>query len=134
MCELLGIEKTRTTPGRPQSDGMVERFNRTMINIVTSLVAKDQSDWDLHVQFAAMYYRATEHRANGETPNAMVFGRELTQPVDLQFRFLDEENRTQAPKYVGELQDRLIKTHQVMEQRLVRGGGKSSEKVLRYQK
>ena len=121
MCELLGIEKTRTTPGRPQSDGMVERFNRTMMNIVTSLVAKDQSDWDLHVQFAAMYYRATEHRATGETPNAMVFGRELTQPVDLQFRFLDEENRTQAPKYVGELQDRLIKTHQVMEQRLVRG-------------
>ena len=25
VCKLLGIEKTRTTPGRPQSDGMIER-------------------------------------------------------------------------------------------------------------
>ena len=76
---------------------MVERFNRTMMNIVTSQVAKDKSDLDLHVQFTAIYYRATKHRDTGETPNAMVFGRELTQPVDLQFRFLDEENRKKAP-------------------------------------
>jgi transposase InsO family protein len=27
MCRLLGINKTRTTPLHPQSDGMVERFN-----------------------------------------------------------------------------------------------------------
>ena len=27
LCKLLGIEKTRTTPYRPQSDGLVERFN-----------------------------------------------------------------------------------------------------------
>ena len=25
VCNILGIQKTRTTPGRPQSDGMVER-------------------------------------------------------------------------------------------------------------
>ena len=65
-----------------------------------------------------MYFRATEHKATGETPNAMVFGRELTQPIDLQFRFLDEETKSQAPNYVIDLQERLIKTHQVMEQRL----------------
>ena len=30
MCRLLGVKKTRTTPLHPQSDGMVERFNRTI--------------------------------------------------------------------------------------------------------
>lgn len=30
MCVLLGIEKTRTSPYHPKSDGMVERFNTTL--------------------------------------------------------------------------------------------------------
>lgn len=29
MCQILGIEKTQTTSYRPQSDGMIERANRT---------------------------------------------------------------------------------------------------------
>ena len=32
MCNRLGIKKTRTTPLHPQSDGMVERCNRTIGN------------------------------------------------------------------------------------------------------
>ena len=30
VCQILGINKTRTTPLHPQSDGMVERFNGTL--------------------------------------------------------------------------------------------------------
>ena len=30
LCKMLQIEKTRTTPFNPKSDGLVERFNRTL--------------------------------------------------------------------------------------------------------
>jgi transposase InsO family protein len=33
ICKLLGLHKTRTTSLRPQSDGMVEKFNATIENI-----------------------------------------------------------------------------------------------------
>ena len=35
-CQLLGVQKTRTSPYHPQSDGLIERFNRTLFNMLSS--------------------------------------------------------------------------------------------------
>ncbi|PIK39039.1 Retrovirus-related Pol polyprotein from transposon [Apostichopus japonicus] len=45
MCRLLDIHKTRTTPFHPQSDGMVERFNRTLEDMLSLVVSENQKDW-----------------------------------------------------------------------------------------
>ena len=39
VTEVLGIRKTRTTPLYPHSDGMVERFNRTMEEHLSKVMA-----------------------------------------------------------------------------------------------
>ena len=47
ICKLLGVVKTRTIPYHPQSDRLVERFNHTLLNML-SIAAQDQErDWDL---------------------------------------------------------------------------------------
>ena len=38
ICKLLGVRKTRTTPYHPQGDGMVERFNRTLISLLSAAI------------------------------------------------------------------------------------------------
>lgn len=40
MTKLLGIQKTRTTALHPQSDGMIERFNKTVGNMLATQIEK----------------------------------------------------------------------------------------------
>ncbi|KII71847.1 Retrovirus-related Pol polyprotein [Thelohanellus kitauei] len=49
ICQLHKIKKTRTTPYHPQSDGMIERFNRTLIGML-SKASMDPMDWDKNLQ------------------------------------------------------------------------------------
>ena len=44
MCRIMEIDKTRTTPLRPQSDGMVKRFNRTLEAMLSKFVDGDQKN------------------------------------------------------------------------------------------
>ena len=51
MCELFEIDKSRTTPFHPQSDGMVERYNRTLQQMLAMFVNQHKDDWDDHLQW-----------------------------------------------------------------------------------
>ena len=83
MCDILGVQKTRTTPLRPQSDGMVERFNRTLETMLTLFTAENQKDWDEHLPQLMMAYRSAEHETTGRSPCEMMLGRAIQLPVDL---------------------------------------------------
>lgn len=74
---MLGIRKTRTTPYHPRGDGMVERFNRTLIGILSAYVDSDQSDWDLHMPMVNMAYRSSVQETTGFTPNKLMLGMEI---------------------------------------------------------
>ena len=47
LCQLLGMKKTRTTAYHPQSDGLVERMNKTLMEAISKYVSNNQRDWDL---------------------------------------------------------------------------------------
>ena len=42
VCQLLEVTKTRTTPCHPQSDRMVERFNRTLLSMLSTAINYDE--------------------------------------------------------------------------------------------
>ena len=46
VCNVMGIKKTNTTAYHPQTDGLVERFNRTLADMLAKTVERSGKDWD----------------------------------------------------------------------------------------
>jgi hypothetical protein len=53
--------------------------------MLSAFVNEHQNDWDEHLPYISMAYRAAEHETMGITPNYMMLGREVTTPLDIQY-------------------------------------------------
>ena len=112
MCQLLGIQKTRTTAHHPQSDGMVERFNRTIEDQLAKFVDyHHQRDWDEHILYLMLAYRSVIHESTGCTPAKVMFGRDLRLPVDLLLGHPEEDVLSSGVDYTRELCEKLELVH-----------------------
>jgi hypothetical protein len=114
LNKLLGVEKTRTTPYRPQSDGMVERFNRTIQQMLKAFVNENRNDWDDHLPYLTMAYRASVHDSTGCTPQLLMLGREVRMPIDIMFGPppMEEEHYQCPVEYVEWVRRTLANTFQ----------------------
>ncbi|VDI25057.1 Hypothetical predicted protein [Mytilus galloprovincialis] len=116
ICKFLEIDKTRTTPGHPRSDGLVERSNRTIKDMISKYVRTDQRDWDRWIDFVAMAYNSTPHQSTEISPFRMIFGEEMRMPLDV---ILAEELCENGSELVSEhdhvmkLQDKLKTIHEI---------------------
>ncbi|GFW87605.1 retrovirus-related Pol polyprotein from transposon 412 [Trichonephila clavipes] len=124
LCEILTIDKTRTTALHPQSDGMVERFNRTILNSISLLVSSNQQDWDKKLPFFLLAYRRAVYEQTGYSLYQMLFGRDLRLPADLLF-----SRPPDAPlvpeEYIQKLPARMEEMHHLSRERI----GTTSEKM-----
>ena len=113
MCKILGISKTRTTPYNPKSDGMVERYNRTIVNAVSLMIQphQGQKDWDVYLPYVGLAYRASVQESTGESPNMMMLGREVNLPIDLLVGAVPHEKEYESD-YADELRDNLRAIHE----------------------
>ncbi|XP_061191689.1 uncharacterized protein LOC133199898 [Saccostrea echinata] len=99
LCNILGIHRTRTTAFHPKSDGMVERFNKTLATMLTAYVADHQHDWDKHLPYVLMAYRSAVHESTGYTPNMLMLGREVSTPLDTMYELPIDRERTTVHEY-----------------------------------
>ena len=83
LCQWMCIDKIRTTAYRPSTNGMVERYHRTLNSILGKIIRDDQRNWCEKVPIAAAAYRASVHEATGYSPNRLMLNREVYAPIDL---------------------------------------------------
>eukprot|EP00117_Sycon_ciliatum_P020844 scpid75746/ scgid18439/ Retrovirus-related Pol polyprotein from transposon 412; Protease; Reverse transcriptase; Endonuclease len=107
LCRTLHIHKTRTTLYHPQCDGLVERSNRTVQNILEVYTNDTQSDWDKHLRTTMLAYNTRVHSTTGFTPYFLMFGREATLPLHLMYPLPQPHAPQPITTFVTDLQARL---------------------------
>jgi transposase InsO family protein len=128
LCRLLGPIKTHTCGYHPEGNAITERENKVICDMLSQYCNKRQSDWDDALPVVMMAYRSSVHRALGETPNAMVFGREVNIPLTALVGPPPEEEHefVASSEFVQRLSESLLVAHEVVRERL--------ETYYRYQK
>ena len=97
--ELLRYTKTdrlRTTAYHPQTDGLVERQNQTLKQMIRTYVDRKQSDWDDLLPYLSLAYNTSVHSSTGSTPYFLLYGREATLPVDIAMDWIPEAQLNQG--------------------------------------
>jgi transposase InsO family protein len=119
IMRLLGVKKTRTTPYRPQSDGSVERVNRTLKALLSAYVDRDYESWDEYLPFVLLSYRSSVHESTGCTPSLLFNNRECNLPADFFFGPPDGPEIPSCPyDYVEWLRDAGRRAHAFVQERV----------------
>ena len=79
--ELLGFHKVNTTAYHPQTDGLVERFNRTLTAMLAKTVETGGKDWDEHLPYVLFAYRASQQDSTLESPFFLLYSRDPRLPT-----------------------------------------------------
>ncbi|KAJ8009202.1 hypothetical protein DPEC_G00086450 [Dallia pectoralis] len=86
LLKVAGVRKSRTTPYHPMGNGSVERFNRTLGNMIRALPPEAKHDWPRHLQTLTFMYNCTVHETTGFPPFYLMYGRVPRLPVDILFK------------------------------------------------
>ena len=81
-CRLLGVKKINTSGYHPQTDGLVEKFNSTLINMIAKSCDVQDRDWDVHLPYLLFAYRVSSQESTRESPFFLLYGRDARTPTE----------------------------------------------------
>jgi hypothetical protein len=81
LCHLMNIQKTRTAPYYPKSDGLVERLFRTVKDMVHATMQTNKKEWDQTLPLIEIGLRASIQSSTRLSPHEIIFGQKMRLPI-----------------------------------------------------
>ncbi|UYV63051.1 hypothetical protein LAZ67_2002979 [Cordylochernes scorpioides] len=104
---LSGISHLKTTAYHPQTNGLTERLNKTLTDMLSMYVDVEQKNWDEVLPFVTFAYNTAKQETTGFSPFFLVHGREAETTLDSLLPYHDNDN---VVRKVG-LSEKLIKKY-----------------------
>jgi transposase InsO family protein len=118
LCDELGVKHQLSTAYHPQTNGLVERFNRTLCEALAKYANEHKDDWDIYLSSALFAYRTKKYNITRHKPFYLIYGRDAILPVE----FAVETVRVELSEtdFQEDLHNRIRTiTGKVVEERLI---------------
>ena len=107
VCSLTGMRKINTSAYHPQTDGMVERMNRTLIQMISKHSKFYGGEWDQYLNYMLFAYRVRPHSSSGSSPFMLMYGRKARLPTQTALAVPSLATQLDAEDYGSELKKGL---------------------------
>ncbi|KAG1465264.1 hypothetical protein G6F56_004923 [Rhizopus delemar] len=84
VCKTYSIIHKTTTPYNPQSNGLIERFNKTLGQILQRRTDEEKKDWDQYLPAVLFAYRSMKQATTKYSPFKLMYGYEPKTPFDME--------------------------------------------------
>jgi len=129
--EFFGLLKTNirlTSSYHPQSNGGVEKFNKTLLEALRSYVDARHSNWEEYLPYIEFAYNSSPNASTGFSPFRLSLGQEARSPLDSLFtgggELSDDDDEEQA---------NTVSSTQVVSRRTKKGYGNDLAKAMASQ-
>ena len=83
LWQICGIKHKETTAYHPESNGLTEKFNGTLMRMIRAYLAENPNNWDQKLQSLLFAYRSVPQASTGFSPFELLFGRKVKGPLEL---------------------------------------------------
>ena len=90
------VAQAHSTTYHPQTNGLVERQNRTLVSMLRVYCSRYMTNWDRYLPQVMGAYNSTQHSTTGVSPHMMLTGHEKSSP--LTFFYPEYEGKKTSPQ------------------------------------
>lgn len=132
ISAVFETRKIFTSAYHPQCDGLVERFNSTLLDMLSKFTDTNQDDWDEFVSAVEFAYNSSYQASVGDSPFFLLTGRDPLFPINFGEIPADVLNSTAKITDVVDWRERLVSRLELA-RRLAAESLKSSQKAAEVQ-
>ena len=94
-------------------------MNRTLLNMLAKCIVEDQTNWSVKLPYNLRAYRSSVHESTGFTPHNLVFGQEISLPLDLMCRPPPSTTPTGVHDWVSQKEEAFHQAYELVQRNAI---------------